>query len=317
MRTCYRRLTLVLLLSALFTGQTIAETVPDDVSCGDDYWFKITDLVGWRSEWRSSGESISLLMAPEAASRTTATMLFSLEFMGRPEGNFEIEDALQTKLSLMNAFGSPTEIRAFKIHHRTLPTAGASLVFAGGTSHVAAIDVGTFGRSHFIAMLAKPEGEPSPSDFKKFQETIDSIDFDPTRGCQPGKNGELVVVRLLNPDPPPDEGDPKRTTDFDLSSAASGCKMLSRLYVPVDCELTEVAGEETLLVRFGADDRYSPDENLRLFSGRVATPFCYEAKQNPSHAPRLAFASELESNGKLYDCDTRKFVSDVPAALSD
>jgi hypothetical protein len=278
------------------------------VSCGDDYWFTYTEPKGWQGDWSASGEMLSLSYWPQGvpAEKTNVTIQLKLVQSSnrhRTDIQVDVEEVVQRWLSLLNAFGSPEKIRTLKAQHPSLPTAGATLVFERGSTYIAAIDVRSGRGNYFVAILVKQGGAAEATELALFRDTIASIEFDPTRGCAPGKDGERVTVSLPGPDSQPANAAAEPKREFNLASAGSGCATLGELFVPVYCRMIELRGDRALLVSFDDDDGpESAEANLERFKQRVAVPFCYEAMRTPKSAPQLVFHAENSPEGHIYDC---------------
>jgi len=296
------------LLVILFQSTAGAQSVPDDVSCGDDYWFTYTEPKGWQGDWSASGEMLSLSYWPQGVSAENTNVSIELKLVQssnrhRTDIQIDVEDVLQRWLSLLNAFGAPENIRTLGVQHPSLPTAGATLVFKEGSSYTATIDVRSGRGNYFVAILSKRGGAAEATELALFRDTIASIEFDPRRGCAAGKDGERVTVSLPGPDSQPASAAAEPKREFNLASAGSGCATLGELFVPVYCRMIELQGDRALLVFFDDDDgSESAVTYLERFKQRVAVPFCYEAKRNPKGAPQLVFYAENSPEGRLYDC---------------
>ena len=307
-----RRARCLALLTAVLAGAAGAEPVPDDVYCGDHYWFTVDPPQGWKEDWRVSGEMVSLVF--ESPSGSAGMQLTLLGGGGGDGAAVDVENVLHGWIGMLNAFGAPSEIRPFEAPHAQLPTAGATLELPGARTSVVALDAGSGRGKSFVASLAREEGAASAGEVAEFRRMVASIDFEPTRACEPGPDGEAVAVTLPAPTPAPPAA--PRSREFDLRRAGSGCTTLNQLFVPVYCQMVDLEGERTLLAYFDDDDgTESAQTYLERFTERVAVPFCYESGRHPDGAPRLAFHAENSERVHVYDCSSKAFGRALPASI--
>jgi hypothetical protein len=92
---------------------------------------------------------------------------------------------------------------------------------------------------------------------------------------------------------------------FSLRRAAGSCFALSKLFVPIDCHLTEIDGKAVYLVDFYGGRATSPGESkselIDKFANRVAQPWCFETRSAPK-APRLVFQTDTPGTFSEYSC---------------
>ena len=314
-------------LLALALG-TPAMALPPGVHCGDDYWFQVEPPDGWREDWRAHGEQLGVVFEPPTGSPEAAETRIALTLF--PAQGDDPQQTLDRALWLVLFTASPTAIEDEPLRHAHLRSRAVRVTVEGGS--LLLIAVAPAGRHHYVLSVARA-GSRRPADLAVARRILRSLRVDPERACMPGPDGTPVEVMRADagsvlpaslappgeeheeepaPEAPPAArlGEPWRS--FPLERATMGCALLERMFVPIACEPAEVDGAPALLVDLRGDGSASGEPSVEAaidrFAGRVAAPWCWQARGR-ADAPRLLFATGEEGVLREFPCAEGRFAS--------
>jgi hypothetical protein len=284
--------------------------------CGSYFWFNVVGPKGWT---RESGllEDDDYVRWDPPGSATSITAYLHVESGRRQDRSSDPLDIVRWKLRYFAINGLSAPTRDTDVRHPTLPSAAARMTApVGSATLVGVVAAAEQERAAYWTFLLISPGTAPAADLRAFRATVQSLRFDPKRGCD--REQKRVAYQPTPALPKSPSRKPGAKRPFSLKDSLAGATLVERMMMPVTATIVTVDGRKAYLIEFAPDRGKTRADYVEHFAPTIAASYCWEASaaQRKDQVPLLVFAADEPSHVRRWDCEREALGPPQSAAIS-
>jgi hypothetical protein len=293
---------------------SVTEAGDGETLCGPYFWFNVVGPKGWTRESGVYEDADYVRWDPPNSPLDSPLLLMSYLHVeiGRKKGrSSDPIELLRRQLYDFASHGVSGPIRDTDLRHPRLPSAAARMTGRSGSVTVVGVVAAAEEErgAYWTFLLLTPDKVPSAEHLRAFQATVESLRFEPERGCAESRSGGGARERVTYTPTPALPKSPSRKPGakrpFSLKDSLAGATLVGRMMMPVTGAIVTVDGRRAYLIDFGPDERKTRAEYVEHFAPAIAANYCWEASaaRPEDKVPLLVFTTDEPKQVRRWDCE--------------
>jgi len=299
------------------------ETGDGATLCAPYFWFSVVGPKGWTRESGVFEGSDYVRWDPENDPHPPAIMSYLHVEQGRARGrSSDPLESVRGQVHFLAIGGISGPIRDTDLRHPSLPSAAARMTGRSGSVTIVGVVAAAEEErgASWTFLLLTPDKVPTAAHLNAFRATIESLRFEPKRGCRRLEDGTRKQVEY-KPTPSLSRSParkPGAKRPFTLRDSLGGATLVERMMMPVSGAIVTVDGKRAYLIEFDPDGGKTRADYVAHFSGVIAADYCWEASaaRPGDEVPQLVFATDEPEQVRRWDCEREALGPAVPAVVT-